>query len=42
MKITYRKMHNMDNAYAIIDEYNHCMIIIIGEKHRDEMINHLS
>jgi hypothetical protein len=30
------------NAYAFIDEDGHCIIIVAGEKRRDQMIEYLS
>ena len=30
------------NAYAFIDEMGHCIIIVAGEKRRDQLIEYLS
>ena len=30
------------NAYAFIDKMGHCIIIVAGEKRRDQMIEYLS
>jgi len=30
------------NAYAFIDEDEHCIIIVAGERRRDQMIEYLS